>query len=40
VNREASRRPTVLIFMGVTGSGKTTVAKQFAKKNRRDFLRG
>jgi adenylylsulfate kinase-like enzyme len=26
VNRQASKRPLVLIFMGVAGSGKATVA--------------
>jgi gluconokinase len=34
------KRPTVLIFMGVTGSGKTTVAKLFAKKTGTVFYEG
>jgi len=33
-------RPTVLIFMGVTGSGKTTAAKLFAKKTGAVFHEG
>ena len=33
-------RPTVLIFMGVSGSGKTTVAKLFAKKAGAVFYEG
>jgi len=40
VKDEASKRPTVLIFMGVTGSGKTTVAKLFAKKTGAIFYEG
>jgi gluconokinase len=32
VTNESTTRPVVLIFMGVSGSGKTTVAKLFAKK--------
>ncbi len=33
-------RPTVLIFMGVAGSGKTTVAKLFAEKTGATFYEG
>ncbi len=33
-------RPVVLIFMGVAGSGKTTVAKLFAKKTGAVFYEG
>jgi gluconokinase len=33
-------RPTVLIFMGVAGCGKTTVAKLFAKKTGAIFYEG
>ena len=33
-------RPTVLIFMGVSGSGKTTVAKLFAEKTSAIFYEG
>ncbi len=33
-------RPAVLIFMGVAGSGKTTVAKLFAKKTGAIFYEG
>jgi gluconokinase len=33
-------RPTVLIFMGVSGSGKTTVAKLFAEKTGAVFYEG
>jgi gluconokinase len=40
VNRKASKRPLVLIFMGVTGSGKTTVARLFAKKAGAIFYEG
>ena len=41
-NRSAvsTKRPTVLIFMGVAGSGKTTVAKLFAKKTGAVFYEG
>jgi gluconokinase len=34
------KRPLVLIFMGVAGSGKTTVAKLFAKKTGAVFYEG
>jgi gluconokinase len=34
------KSPLVLIFMGVAGSGKTTVAKLFAKKTRAAFYEG
>ncbi|HEX7617113.1 MAG TPA: gluconokinase [Verrucomicrobiae bacterium] len=34
------RRPLVLIFMGVAGSGKTTVAALFAKKTGATFYEG
>lgn len=37
---EPSKRPTVLIFMGVAGSGKTTVAKLFAEKTGAVFYEG
>jgi gluconokinase len=40
VKRQAPERPTVLIFMGVAGSGKTTVAKLFAKKTGAVFYEG
>jgi gluconokinase len=40
VNSEAPKRPAVLIFMGVAGSGKTTVAKLFAKKTDAIFYEG
>jgi gluconokinase len=36
----ASKQPIVLIFMGVAGSGKTTVAKLFAKKSGAVFYEG
>ena len=36
----ASKRPLVLIFMGVAGSGKTTVAKLFARKTGATFYEG
>src|SRR5882757_816787 len=35
-----AKRPLVLVFMGVTGSGKTTVAKMFAKKTGAVFYEG
>jgi carbohydrate kinase (thermoresistant glucokinase family) len=34
------QRPLVLIFMGVSGSGKTTIAKLFAKKTGAIFYEG
>lgn len=34
------KRPAVLIFMGVAGCGKTTVAALFAKKTGADFFEG
>src|SRR6267378_6178223 len=34
------KRPVVLIFMGVSGSGKTTVAKLFSKKTGAVFYEG
>lgn len=37
---ETPKRPTVLIFMGVTGVGKTTIAKLFAKKTGAVFYEG
>lgn len=40
MNRKAAKRPIVLIFMGVAGSGKTTVAKLFAKKTGAAFYEG
>jgi len=40
VKGELPERPTVLIFMGVAGSGKTTVAKLFAKKTGAIFYEG
>jgi gluconokinase len=40
VKSEPPKRPTVLIFMGVTGSGKTTVAKLFTKKTGAIFYEG
>ena len=40
MNDEATTRPVVLIFMGVSGSGKTTVAKLFAKKSGATFVEG
>jgi gluconokinase len=40
VKSEALGLPTVLIFMGVTSSGKTTVAKLFAKKTGAIFYEG
>jgi len=40
VTRKTSNRPLVLIFMGVAGSGKTTVARLFAKKTGAIFYEG
>jgi gluconokinase len=40
VKNEVPGRPTVLIFMGVSGSGKTTVAKLFAKETGAVFYEG
>jgi gluconokinase len=40
VNSEVIKRPVVLIFMGVAGSGKTTVAALFAKKTGAIFYEG
>jgi gluconokinase len=40
VNGEPPERPTVLIFMGVAGSGKTTIAKLFAEKTGAVFYEG
>jgi gluconokinase len=40
VKRQAPERPTVLVFMGVAGSGKSTVAKLFAKKAGAVFYEG
>jgi gluconokinase len=40
VKSEVPKRPTVLIFMGVAGSGKTTVAKLFAEKAGAIFYEG
>jgi gluconokinase len=40
VKSEAPERPTVLIFMGVAGSGKTTVAKLFTEKTGAIFYEG
>jgi gluconokinase len=37
---EAMKRPLALIFMGVAGSGKTTVAKFFAEKTGAVFYEG
>ena len=38
--KPASHRPLVLIFMGVSGSGKTTVGTLFAKKTGAIFYEG
>jgi gluconokinase len=38
--KSSSHRPTVLIFMGVAGSGKTTVAALFAEKTGAAFCEG
>jgi len=40
VNREVPECPVVLIFMGVAGSGKTTVGKLFAEKTGAVFYEG
>jgi gluconokinase len=40
VKREIPARPLVLVFMGVAGSGKTTVAKLFARRTGADFIEG
>ncbi|HWY30377.1 MAG TPA: gluconokinase [Candidatus Acidoferrum sp.] len=40
VTNQATTRPVVLIFMGVAGSGKTTVAKLFASKTGATFVEG
>jgi gluconokinase len=40
VKSQPTKRPTILIFMGVSGSGKTTVAKLFAKKTGAVFYEG
>jgi gluconokinase len=37
---EAMQRPLVLIFMGVAGSGKTTIGKLFAEKTGAAFYEG
>ena len=37
---EPPKRPSVLIFMGVAGSGKTTVAALFAEKTGAVFYEG
>ena len=37
---ESIQRPLILIFMGVTGTGKTTVATLFAKKTCAKFYEG
>jgi gluconokinase len=40
VNSQPPKRPIALIFIGVAGSGKTTVAKLFAKKTGAAFHEG
>jgi gluconokinase len=40
VSSETPTRPVVLIFMGVAGSGKTTIAKLFAEKSGAIFFEG
>ena len=40
MNSEPPKPPTVVIFMGVAGSGKTTVAALFAKKTGAAFYEG
>ena len=40
LNSNAEIRPVVLIFMGVSGCGKTTVAKLFARETRATFVEG
>jgi gluconokinase len=40
VTNQATARPVVLIFMGVAGSGKTTVAKLFARQTGATFVEG
>jgi gluconokinase len=40
MKKELPPRPALLIFMGVAGCGKTTVASLFAKKTGADFFEG
>ena len=40
MNSAAPERPVVFVFMGVAGSGKTTVAKLFAEKAGASFYEG